>query len=210
MLARLALLLVLILPQVVSAEEVAVILDSGKPGTFLLTVGADGSVTVSPLRVIRPGPGPNPPPPPNPDTLTERGKLVKAAAEKVTGDADRSTTAMGLAALYREVAKLVRTPGAVKDQASLTNGLKVGTDTLLSSRGVLTQWQPVRDVFATEWTKLQARSAPLGDYATLLDEAATGLDASVPPAQRHALPPEFWKFLLEVLLPILLKLLFPT
>src|SRR5262245_5176420 len=38
------------------AEPVGIILDDPKPGNYLVTIDAAGGVTISPLRVVRPGP----------------------------------------------------------------------------------------------------------------------------------------------------------
>ncbi len=193
-----------------SAGEVAVMIDDSKAGNFLLTVGADGAISVNPIRVVRPGPSPNPtptPPAPTPAVLTEMGKYLRDISLKVTGDPDRSTTAQGLALVYRELAKQAKTPGAVKDIASLEAVLKQATDLWLTKQAALSQWQPFRDAFSSQWTLVKTKTGTVASLGGLLDDAASGLEASVLQQQR-GINPELLAFLLEllkILLPLLLK-----
>lgn len=196
---------------------VGIDLAGSEPGdSFTFTVNADGkTITVRPfgqLVKLSDLPGPTPTPLPNPtpvpSVLTDRAKAIKTAAEKVAGDADRDGTAKGLALLYREIAKLARTPGAVKDEPALANGLKVATNSWLASRGIdaPTQWQPMRDVFGTQWTAVKFKAGSLADYATLLDEAADGLDASAP---LKRISPEMLQFIMMII-QLILSLLKPV
>lgn len=190
------------------AGKVYVEVDNTKPGRIMITVAADGTVTADPTIVIVPGTAPVPPtPPPTPAILTERAKAIKVLSEKVVGDPDREGTANGLALLYRELSKLIK-EGKVKDQVTLGEGLKVGADTFLSSRGsgVATLWEPVRQELRKQQTALAVKLAPLADYATLLDEVADGLEASAPNRQ---ISPELQQ-LIMMIIQIILKLLFPT
>lgn len=194
------------------AEEV--VIDAGsRPGTYFLkvVVHADGTASVHSVTkvVTLDGPTPNPTPtpvptPPQPTVLTERAKAVKAAAEKVAGDSDRATTAKGLAALYREVAKAARL-GKVPDGTAFSTMLRMSTDMLLAARGdkAPAAWQPVRDVVSSQWTDAAAKGASVGDLAGLLEEAASGLEASSPAKeinpQMIALIMQIIKIVLELL-----------
>lgn len=164
------------------AQKVYVEIDGGTVGKFLVESDGKGNVTANPIRVVKPGQTPLPPPvidPIDPVVLTERAKLIKTAAEKVTADPDRDGTAKGLAELCRQLSKLIRT-GQIADinQAALV--VKMGSDTFLAQRKVATQWQATRDVLNREWVAVAAKGGGLEDYAKLLDETANGLDASAP------------------------------
>lgn len=199
-------------PRVSATGPILLITQSG---CYDLTIDAVGTPSVSPSprqyqQVITLGvptpvpPGPTPPPPPTP-VLTERAKLLKAEADRVV-EPNRAETAQGLALLYRAVAEQVRA-GTVTDLVTLESALKATTDALLTRQKSAPQWVPFRGVFNTQWTALKAQGKPLSDYALLLDDGSSGLDASAGPAK--AINPEFWKWLIETLLPILISLLQP-
>jgi hypothetical protein len=209
MLARFTLSVAVLFCSVASADEIAVLLPDA-PKSYLVTIDAQGVAVVFPLKsMIRPGPAPTPIPPSPPDVLTERAKAIKAAAEKATSDPDRANTAKGLAALYREIAKLVRQPGQVKDEQSLASAVSVATNTFLSSRDpkAAPAWQPTRDLFGTQWTVLKARQSLLVEYAILLDEVANGLDASAP--NMRGISPEMLQFIMQII-QLILTLLKPV
>lgn len=199
-LSRLLLLaLVFGLPVYSFAEDITLRgLERGR--AYTLEVAADGSVKVTPARIVTVGTPPNPLPTPDPappptSVLTTRGKAIQAEAIKV-GDPE---TAKGLAELYRQLATLGRNNGPLKDPANLKTAVTFGTDTLLGPLKA-PAWQKTRDVLAIQWSQVQG-----GDYCTLLDEAASGLDAV---DRNQAISPEMWKFIIEVLLPLILKLFF--
>lgn len=150
---------------------------------------------------VPPGPNPPPNPPPNPaPILSERAKLLKAAAEKATADPKRAETAQGLATVYRELAKQAKT----SDPASLATAFKIGTDLVLANQKSGAAWQPFKDAMGGQWAAASLKgSAELG---LLLSDAADGLDASAPQRQ---ISPEFWAFLIE-LIKMLLTLLKPV
>jgi hypothetical protein len=123
----------------------------------------------------------NPVPPPDDDTLTARAAAIKAAAEAVTSDPQRTKTAQQLAELYRQIGAKV-TAGQVKGQATIAFAVKYATDTLLNGKGrqAAEAWQPVRDVFSQQWAAVLNAGGSDADYAKLLGECATGLNASAP------------------------------
>lgn len=184
-------------------------------GCYELTLSAAGVPVLTPsehhyTQVIvmgQPTPGPNPPPVPDPtpppSPLTERGKAIQAAATAVTGDPNRAATAQGLAMMYRMLTKQVR-DGTVKDQATLDPVLMSMTDLVLLHQQATEQWKLYRSTFSTWATAAKAKG--LADFTAFLDEAAAGLDASAP---QKSIDPAFWKWLIEVLLPILISLLQP-
>lgn len=160
-------------------------------GDYLLRISGD-TIAVSPVQVLTVV-NPNPPTPPGPNVLTDRAKAIKAAAELVQGDTERETTAKGIAALYRELARNV-TSGKLAGENILT-AVRMTTDMLLANRSVKQNWQPVRDVVSAEWTKVAQAGGRDADYAKLLVEAADGLDASSPSKEIN---PQLWAMILEI------------
>jgi len=190
----------------------ALVLPPLEHGTYILRIPETGPATVEPAEgVVLVGPGPTPPPvPPVPVTLTERAKAIKAAADKVTGDPDREGTAQSLAFLYRETAKAARNSTSA-DTSVVTNAVSQMSDLALSKLGanVKLAWQPVRDVLGAQFVAATQEGKSMKDFAALLDEAASGLEASAPKKQ---IKPEFWAFLtelLKILLPLLIPLIKP-
>lgn len=204
----LALLLVLALNAAAYADHTLIITKSGYWIVVVDDAGIPGLHKIDHVMdytkepIPNPTPTPAPVPTPTPSPLTDRAKAIKTAAEKVAGDPGRDTTAKGLAELYRQVATLARTPGAVTNSTTLKDGLRKGTDIFLDTRGVKAQWQPVRDEVGVYFTVLDAKqpAASLGDYAALLDEAASGLDASAPNRQ---IDPEMLKFIIQLIIQII-------
>lgn len=186
------------------AQKVYVEIDASKVSKYLVESDGKGNVTANPIQVVIPGNQPVPPgpQPPVPTVLTERAKKIKAAAEKVTGDTDREATAQGLAMLCRELAKRMRPDqtGKVEIQSATTASLavKMGGDTFLDQRKVKTNWQATRDILQSEWLIVNAKGGSLEDYAILLDETGSGLDASVNPMLR-----KFDPAMLEMILRII-------
>lgn len=180
--------------QAITAVDVTTLGD----GDYVLTKRA-GVVTVRPLTLLVPNPTPGPTPTPTPippSDLTARAKAIHAEAVKV-GD---PTTAKTLAEVYRTVAKLGE-DGTIKDQATLQSAAKFATDTTLGPVKA-PAWQKTRDVLAIQWSQVPAGS-PVAAYSTLLKEAGSGLDAV---DVLKSISPETLKWILEFLLPLILKL----
>lgn len=200
-----------------SGDATSAVLIVTRAGSYDLTVDANGTPTLalSPKQYSRvidltggvpvpnPTPTPDPTPTPTPSPLTERGKLIYAAAMAVTGDTNRAATAQGLAVLYREIAKQV-TNGTVKDVMLLDVAQSMGTNIILTQQKDATQWKPYQAVFVTQWTAAKFRG--VADCGALLNESADALDASAP---AKAIDPAFWQFLLQ-LIQVILALLKPT
>lgn len=185
-----------LLAQGITAVDVTTLAD----GDYVLTKKA-GVVTVRPLTLVTPGVPTPTPTPPAPTVLTDRAKAIQAEAIKV-GD---PATAKELAEVYRQVAKLAKDGGPVKDAATLQGMVKFATDTLLGPVKA-PAWQKTRDVLSIQWARIPPGS-PVGDFSTLLEEAASGLDAV---DLKKSISPEMLKWIMEVLLPLLLKIFFPT
>jgi hypothetical protein len=185
-----------------TAADVLLNTTGAKPGKYVLTVNADGSVSVGPfsqtldLSLTPPTPGPGPTP-----VLTERGKAVMAAAAKVTGDTDRAGTAQGLAEMYRQLADAAAVMSPAPTPESLFIALSAANNKFLADvppdhRNVQAQWQPVRSVIGTYWTALQGQ--PTASFVALLRESAAGLDASAPSPPK-SLNPDMLKLILQII-----------
>ncbi len=155
-----------------------------KGQNYILSYGADGSLTLTVVPTVvvdmpTPGPGPGPNPlPPNP-VLTARGTAIRDAATKAVGDTDRDVTAAKLAVLYHEIAKKART-AELDGRENMEFVLKKSADMVMPNAAAETAWKPMRDVLATQWTAIaQVPNMTDEDYAKLLDEAGTGLTASI-------------------------------
>ena len=140
-------------------------------GTYELTV-KEGSVTIVPLTWITPD-GPTPPP----DDLTQRGKEMRAACIKVTGDPDKMMNTQKMIALYRQVKKQVDA-GTLTGQQNMAVVIKGAQELLLGS--VLSDWAPVTTQFGAHWAVMVQDGRPDGDYAKYLGEAADGLESCQP------------------------------
>jgi len=187
-------------------------------GTYVLTIPETGDATIGPAKTVTlvgPSPTPNPNPNPTPVTLTERAKAIKAAADKATGDPKRDETCKGLAELYRTIAK---TDPAKTDIEHAANAVSQTTDFLLAHQGASskTAWQPMRDVLSAQLNAAAQEGKSVAEFLKIIDEAASGLEASSPKAAKFAtgseelkaISPDFWAFLLK-LLEMLLPLLIP-
>ena len=153
-----------------------------------LVFHADGATPTITMALDTGDATPVPTPAPTPDTLTDRAKVIRDAAVGATADPKRTETAGQLAELYRQLAAKI-TGKSITGQELAAFAVKYGTDSLLSGKGsaVTTAWQPTRDLFGTQWAALLNKGADDAAYATLLNEAAAGLDASVPKELRGAI-----------------------
>lgn len=189
-----------------------------KAGCWEVTMSPAGVPTMTPSEhtykqvvVLGDGPSPTPLPVPTPDPtpapLTERGKLAKAEADKITADPKRAQSAQALSAIYKAVSNQVKSDPSITLPA-LIAALKFGQDTVLaqSSPQATQAWVPFRNELGTQMGVLSARSAKITEYASLLDEFAAGLDASAP---SKSVDPAFWQFLMQ-LITLILTLLKPT
>jgi hypothetical protein len=175
-------LLILLLSTATAFAQVAILDTTGTPpGRYYaqIDIAADGHVTAKLIPdVIRLDGKPTPPPDPKPDVLTARATAIKAAALKVTGDANRDKTALELAALYEEIGKKV-TAGEIKGPDTIAAVAKGAADILLSQGNRSAAWQGVRDAISTQWSAVAQEGGKDADYAKLLGEISDGLTASV-------------------------------
>lgn len=192
-------------PKAAETPLTAVDVSAYADGDYILTLKG-GTATLRPFKLLTPGnpptPTPNPTPTPTPNT---RSDLFKTTVTVVMGDNDRQGTAKMLATLYREEAKIART-GQIPDAPTLKAIMSQTTDLVLNPRpGAAQAWKPVRELLGTQWTILDAKSSPVSAYADLLDDAATGVDASAPAKQ---ISPEMVALILQII-QLIMKLFFP-
>lgn len=174
----------------------------GLPYEFVLN--ADGTATLTPIRVIVVDANPQPTPVPDPTPpLTIRGIAFRDAALKATADKGRDQTAVALAMLYSEIAKKTRT-GEVP-LADLGPVIATGQDRVLSILGAPPEaWKPVKDVMTKELTPALQEGPE--SCAKCLEAAAAGLEASV--TKHGAIDREFLKkLIMDIILLILANLL---
>lgn len=182
---------------------------STSPGQYLLTVAADGSISLQAARVLTVNPVPPKPPEP-PSVLTERAKAVKAVAEKATADPNRAQTTVALAAAMVQVKKLVDAE-TLKDYATISAATAFMFDQVLSRTGSEKAWAPVRKLVMDELAKLAQEGVSAGEYSKYLQEVADGLTASAPGVMLGQSPAEAidWAKLLPMLLEIFVKYVLP-
>ena len=199
MFARILLTLAL-LASSVSAAEVAVLVDESKPGTYLLTVGADGSVAVNPIRVVRPGGSPT-----NPTDPLPPSDPVAASALALTNTAlaqgGSTATAAKLAVVYSVVGDQVRTKNL--PLASIGPALKSLTDSSIPASEV-EAWKGWRTGIGDMIT---TRTATVDQATATLASVHAGTKQAVDGAATLAGQAIDWTKLFEMLLPFLLKLL---
>jgi hypothetical protein len=160
------------------ADEVAVMIDGNKPGSYLLTVAVDGSVTVNPIRVVRPGQTPTPPdkpdqPPPTPFELeVERvtNTALAAGASKVTAAALSSVYSL----VSVEVAEGRITP------ANALPAVSAATNAVLAAQADRATWSPWRTSVSGALTTLAQQGAlsTKEQYASALKQIATGINSA--------------------------------
>jgi DNA-binding transcriptional ArsR family regulator len=173
-----------------------------RSGYYLLTQDNAGVPSLTKItQVIVLGDSPNPFPVPG--DLTERGKAIKAASEKVVGDPKRAETAHLLAELYRQIVPLIGQQAKGYDQIMLS--ISTATNIALKDDATRAAWKPVRELVTEETKNLSRAGAPDGDYAKYFLECADGYDASSPLKQ---ISPDVLKFILQII-QLILSLLKP-
>lgn len=147
-----------------------------RKGTQSKLLRVDDSLRVHELqvRVVDLDDGPQPPPTPVPDELSSRARQIKKVADAVVGDPKREETAGNLAALTREIAKIMG--DKITGHSQLTVALTAGYSRVLG--GAANQWAPFRETMSRQMTTLVQDGASDAQYAAYLDEVADGLEAS--------------------------------
>lgn len=169
------LLLTCVLTNVATAANIVGVEYSGD-GHYLVSV-RDGKVTVIPIEVVSVNPSPNPPPKPQPNPLSERAEAIREKAVAVD-HAERELHAQSLAMLYVELAKAVDA-GKIKTANELSLGLRTGSDMILTTPAAKLAWTDVRVKLSDQWAAIAQEGGEMPAYASLLRDAASGLNASV-------------------------------
>lgn len=141
-LTKASIFLGLLLCGVATAEEVGVVVDDSRPGSYLVTVGADRAVSVVPFRIVRPGASPSPPapqpvpvPPGNPSPFEAE---VERLTKEVLSKGGTVTTGAALSSVYSLVADEVLA-GRIAP-ASAMPAIKAATDLVLSKQADGAAW----------------------------------------------------------------------
>lgn len=170
---RFAVALLAFLPAASVAGEVAVLINDAAPGSYIVTVGADKSVTVNPIRVVRPGSGPTQPPPVVPGDPT----AFEAEVERLTKDTltkgGSPTTGAALSSVYSLVADEVAA-GRVAP-ASAIPAVKAGTDLVMSKQADAAAWLPWRTAVGDALTTVLPAGTTKDQYAAAFRQVSNGL-----------------------------------
>lgn len=182
------LLILLVLPASLLADEVAVLVDDTKPGTYLLTVGADGSVSVNPIRVVRPGGNPTPPTTPTEPTALQK-TVQTIATDTLSKPGATKQTGAGLSAAYSAVSSEIKS-GSISvtrpnngDPSDAERALSLALNMVLSRNSSpedRAAWGHFRDSISVTLTRM-ANNGDLTtstQWATTLNDIHKGIDAA--------------------------------
>lgn len=170
---RCLIFLLLLCSPLAAQDKTLVDITGTQAGSYLLVIGADGSVTLNSCKVLSPN---GPAPPPTPDVLTERGKQIQAAMASVN-DPNKATRAAQLSTLYRGVQKQVAA-GTLSGQATIATVISKTQEIVLGADKA--KYQPVLDQVGKHWDAMVQAGANDVAYAAYLGEAANGIEAAVP------------------------------
>jgi hypothetical protein len=174
-----------------AAEDVAVLLDNSKPGTYLVTVDAAGVVSAVPLKVVRVGKPSTPPPPVEPNKPFE--SAIQQLAQKALDGGGSKTTGAALSSVYSLVSSGVSDGSVSPDKAF--EAVKKASDTVIAVQPDGAKWATFRTEVGKALTSLAADgslttkaqiAAALQSIATGMNKA-TGFDGS--PAELARLDP---------------------
>jgi hypothetical protein len=135
------------------AEDVAVLLDNSKPGTYLVTVDAQGVVKASPLKIVRVGKPSSPPvdPPPTDETFDQ---AVTRFTREALAAGGSKTTGAGLSSVYSLVSDGVSDGSIAPDKAFAA--VKRASDSVINAQSDGAKWKAFRDSVGAALTKLAA------------------------------------------------------
>lgn len=177
-----------------TAEDVAVLLDNSKPGTYLVTVDAAGVVKAVPLKVVRVGKPSAPPPvdPPPKDPTAFEEAITKLAQQAITSGGSK-TTGAALASVYSLVSSGV-SDGSIA-QGKAFEAVKKASDTVISVQPDGAKWATFRSEVGKALTALAADGSLASKAQTVaaLQSIANGLNKAVgvesTPAELVAMDP---------------------
>jgi hypothetical protein len=160
-----------------AADQTAVLIDSARPGSYLITVGGNGEVTVSAVRVVTPRSSPWQPPA-DPETPTaDPFELEVAKLTQTTLEAGGTqTTGAALSAVYSLVSDGVSNGSIPVDRAF--EAVKQGSDTVAAVQPDGEKWGDFRASVGRALTTLQSHGL-LGtkeQVAAVLKDIARGMN----------------------------------
>lgn len=160
-----------------------VVVDTGnKAGTFYLkvVVAADGSATISPLKVVRLGEPTNPTDPTDPDPTdpTAFSKAIQAQTQAALDSGGTKTTGARISAVYSLVATSVADDSIPVSKA--LDAIKLGTDMALQGQADSAKWVKWRTSTGDALAVLQQDGslATKAQYAQAFREIAAGMNAA--------------------------------
>jgi hypothetical protein len=160
------------------------VVEKAEPGKYLLTVEADGSVSLVPIRSVSPGgttPNPNPTPNPTPGQPTEFSKAIQALTKSSLNSGGSPTTAAALSSVYSLVAEGIADQSIPEANAFLA--VKLGTDTVLNNVADKDKWAKWRtDVgLALETLRQQGVLKLPGAFNEISDGIDSAIGGSINP-----------------------------
>lgn len=161
-------------PAIASAQTVLDTTGVAPGSTFLLTVNADGTVTIRPTQVVRLITGtPAPPPPTNPPATPLTAEVERQTQAAIAAGGSK-TTAAGLSAVYSLVAGAVA-DGSIPPDSALA-AIKAATDTVLANQADAAKWAAWRTSVggALEALRQQGQLTTKEQYAAVLGQIASG------------------------------------
>ena len=160
----------------VAQSQELITLEGVGPGSYVLTIGADGSATLRPTRLVRIGTTPPPTDPqPPPPTLSPFAKQISLEATEVINAGGSKTTAAGLSEVYSIVGGQVASGGLAHDQAlSATSSAVAAVMAVQADRDA---WKGFRDNLTATFAEMQQKGelTTKEQYATVLKDVAVGL-----------------------------------
>jgi hypothetical protein len=160
-----------------SAQDVLLDTTGAAPGKYILTLAADGTVTVAPLsQVVSLSGQPSPPPPPTGSPFEIQVEQLTKAALAAGGT---KTTAAALSSVYSIVADGVAS-GTIPPSSALS-AIKSATDVALAGQADIAAWQSWRTGIGDALTTLQSTFALVTQkqYVATLRAVSSGVNRAI-------------------------------
>lgn len=166
----------------VMAEDVAVLIDNTKPGSYMITVSPEGVVTANPIKAIRPG-GTPPivivPSPPDGTPASPLTLKIEEVTKTVLSQGGTKTTAAALSSAVYSLAADQLADGKLKPEDALTF-VKMATNIIAQNvpDGQLSAWTTWRTAVGDMLTEVRGSGhlSTKEDYIKTFREIAAGLD----------------------------------
>lgn len=157
------------------AEDVAVLIDNSKPGTYLLTVDALGVVTAVPLKVVRVG-KPSIIKPPTTELTFEQA--VQQMTQQALDSGGTKATGSALSSVYSRVSASVSDGTIAPDKAF--ESIKEASDAVLKIQADAGKWATFRIELGKALTALATDGvlSTKAQVAAALQRIAGGMNAA--------------------------------